>query len=358
MLIIDGSQGEGGGQIIRSALSLAATLNQPIRIKNIRAKRKNPGLAAQHLTAVRASALICEAVISGDQLGSTQLTFIPHGPPAPGLYAFDIAEARQGGSAGAASLVLQTILWPLAWAKGPSQVTILGGTHVAWSPSFHYIQDVYLPLVAKLGLQATVTLSAWGWYPAGEGEIQVETPGVVGQPGPVPWSKTTWQERGPLQLIQGLAVASSLPAHIAQRMQNRATKLLQQAGLPVSIEPRRVRSVSPGAGLFLTAIYEHSRAGFSALGKKGKSSEQVAEEAVALLLAFHDSGAALDKQAVDQLILPLALSGRPAVLSTQALSQHTLTNLQVIEQFLGPITKVNHGRRLIEFFQRKSSLHD
>ena len=252
MFTIDGAYGEGGGQIIRTTLTLASILNQPFALKNIRANRKTPGLAAQHLTAVQASAMLCDAKVTGDTLGSTQLTFRPQSPPQAGLYAFDVAQARAGGSAGATSLVLQTILLPLSQAAAPSEVTIRGGTHVAWSPSFHYLRDVYLPMVGHLGIQAKLTLSAWGWYPAGEGEIRLEVPNQREHTSPLS-SDILWQRRGDLQRVNGEAIASSLPAHIAQRMQNRATKLLGQAGIPSAIDPRRVRSVSPGAGLFFSS---------------------------------------------------------------------------------------------------------
>ena len=352
MLTIDGTYGEGGGQIIRTTLTLASILNQSFSLKNIRGKRKTPGLAAQHLTAVQASAMICDAKVTGDTLGSTQLTFSPQSSPQAGLYGFDVAQARAGGSAGATSLVLQTILLPLIYAAAPSEVTIRGGTHVAWSPSFHYLRDVYLPMVAQLDIQATLTLAAWGWYPAGEGEIRLEVPHRKAQPS-FSSHELLWESRGSLQVVSGLAIASSLPAHIAQRMQNRATKLLDQADIPNTIEPRRVRSVSPGAGLFLVAKYEHCRAGFCILGKKGKTSEQVAEEAVQKFLTFHQkSKAVLDEHLTDQLILPMALSGRSGVFYAEKLSSHTLTNLWVVEQFLGPVARVNKKNNSIEFFQR------
>lgn len=353
MLVIDGAYGEGGGQILRTVLSLAAILTRPVRIENIRAGRKNPGLAAQHLTAVQAAAMVCDADLSGAKLGSTQLTFVPQSPPIPGVYEFDVAEAREGGSAGAATLVLQTILLPLALAQGASEVTIKGGTHVPWSPSFHYVRDVYLPMVARLGLQATVDLLAWGWYPAGNGEIKVEITGRAGLAAESAHHfEGLWKERGPLKQIYGLAVASSLPSHIAQRMRDRAINLLKQEGLPVTIEPRRVQSVSPGAGIFLVAEYESSRAGFSALGKIGKPAERVAEEAVNDLLAFHRSGAALDVHLTDQLILPVALSGLPAVLSVERVSEHTLTNIWVVEQFFGPVAEVDRKNNIIRFARK------
>lgn len=361
MLVINGAYGEGGGQIIRTALSLAALLTQPVRLINIRPGRKNPGLAAQHLTAVRAAAMICDARLAGDRLGSPQLTFEPQVPPIAGSYEFDVAEARQGGSAGAATLVIQTLLLPLALANGDSTLTVRGGTHVPWSPPFHYLRDVYLPMLARLGVQAVAELSAWGWYPAGRGEITVTITGqttltpilVEGEPGDQSDS-VAGLELGPglLQRVKGLAVAASLPAHIAQRMRNRATNLLQQAALPAEIEPRRVQSVSPGAGLFLAAEYQAVRAGFSALGQKGKPAERVAEEAVNALLAFHQSGAALDQHLADQLILPLILAGQPGPVRVERLSTHTLTNIWVVEQFLGPLAEIDHERNLIRFTPR------
>ncbi len=356
MLVIDGAHGEGGGQIVRTALTLSAILAQPVRLENIRAGRKNPGLAAQHLTAVNAAAMICGARLSGAKLGSTQLTFEPQSLPIAGLYEFDVAEAREGGSAGAATLVLQTVLLPLAQAQTTSLVTVKGGTHVPWSPSFHYFCEVYLPMLARLGLQATAKLIAWGWYPAGGGEIELTVTGLADhQADQSDNLRGIAANRGRLKEIRGIAVASSLPAHIAQRIRNRAMNLLTEAGLPAAIEPQRVRSESPGAGIFLTAEYESSLAGFSALGKKGKPSEQVAEEAVEALLAFHRSGAALDVHLADQLILPQALSGQAALLSTTELSQHILTNLWVVEQFLGPVAEIDRPRKMVRFLARGGS---
>lgn len=360
MVIIDGSYGEGGGQILRTSLTLAAILAQPVRIKNIRAKRKTPGLAAQHLTAVRAAAAICQATVTGDHLGSTALLFEPQSWPVPGEYTFDVSEAREGGSAGAATLVLQTVLIPLALAPEGSRVKVRGGTHVPWSPPYHYLAEVYLSMLARLDLQVAADLLAWGWFPAGAGEIVVEIGGrtVV----PVVAEPKQWIDRGPLKRISGITVASNLPAHIAQRMRDAAANRLSRAGLgPYTLEPQRVRSLSPGAGIFLTAEYETGLAGFSALGQKGKPSEQVAEEAVEALLAFHSSGAAFDEHMTDQLIVPAAVSGYSVSYSAEKLSLHTLTNLWVVEQFLGPITTVNQQEKIISLvgqaFDSKSVSH-
>jgi RNA 3'-terminal phosphate cyclase (ATP) len=329
-LVIDGSYGEGGGQILRTALALAAVTGRAIRIEKIRAGRKSPGLAAQHLTGVRAAAAICNARLTGDELGSQTLTFAPGSLPQAGDYVFDVAEARAGGSAGATTLVLQTILLPLALVAGDSTVTLRGGTHVAWSPPFDYVHDVWLPALARMGLSATLELVSWGWYPLGQGEIwgTIQGLGTGLKPSPL-----TLVERGALRRVRGRAVAANLPSHIPQRMADRARSLLVEAGVDARIEPLRVRAACAGAGIFLAAEYDHVRAGFNALGARGKPSEAVAEEAVATLLAHRDSGAALDQHLADQLILPLALAGGESRFSVEQVTRHLITNAWVVEQF-------------------------
>jgi RNA 3'-terminal phosphate cyclase (ATP) len=328
MINIDGSWGEGGGQILRTCLSLATITGQPVRIDRLRAGRKNPGLAAQHLTSVRAAAILCQARVRGDTLGSTTLEFIPTRPTQTGQYSFDVTEAREGGSAGAITLILQTILIPLALAKGSSQVILKGGTHVPWSPPVTYVEEVYLPTLRQLGVQTEVKLNAWGWYPRGGGEVELR---VTGKGKPL--SGLQLLERRAIRQVRGLAVVTELPAHIPQRMANRAENLLQQANLPAQIQPVRERGVAPGAGIFLTAEYEHSRAGFSALGGRGIPAERVAETAVRELLDFHARAVPVDRFLGDQLLLPLALSSETSQYRVASISKHLTTNAWVIEQF-------------------------
>ena len=328
MINIDGSWGEGGGQILRTCLSLATITGQPVRIDRIRANRKKPGLAAQHLTSVRAAATLCQAEVSGDTLGSMTLEFRPTRPPQAGQYSFDVTQAREGGSAGAVTLILQTILLPLALANGSSKVMLKGGTHVAWSPPVTYIEEVYLPTLKQLGVQAEVKLNAWGWYPRGGGEVEL---GVTGSQQPLTGLQLL--ERGAIRQVRGLAVVTELPSHIPQRMANRAANLLQQAHLPAQIQPVRGRGIAPGAGIFLTAEYEHSRAGFSALGGRGIPAERVAETAVQELLDFHAQAVPVDPFLGDQLLLPLALSSETSQYRVASISKHLTTNAWVIEQF-------------------------
>lgn len=329
LLRIDGAHGEGGGQILRTAVTFSALFRRPVRIENIRAGRKNPGLAAQHITSIRAAGAICAARIEGDLLGSQNLTFAPQACVQPGDYHFDVAEAREGGSAGATSLVLQTVLLPLALAGGVSRVTIQGGTHMRWSPPFDYLSDVWLPLLRGIGIDAEVELDAWGWFPIGQGRIRATLHGRKDRR----LTPVALEERGALIGITGRAVAANLPAHIAQRMADRAGALIAGLGFPTAIEPLRVRAACAGAGIFLTARYENVACGFSALGARGKPAEQVAEEAAAALTAHHRAGAALDEHLADQILAPLAIAGGPSRYSAERISGHLETNAWLIERF-------------------------
>ena len=170
--ILDGSYGEGGGQILRTALSLSMITGRGFRITNIRATRRRPGLLPQHLAAVRAAETITGATVSGDTLGSAELDFTPAELPRSGAYLFDVAETAEQGSAGSVTLILQTVLIPLAFADGASTIVLRGGTHVAWSPPFDSLVGAYLPILKRLGFRIDGELKRWGWYPLGGGEIE------------------------------------------------------------------------------------------------------------------------------------------------------------------------------------------
>lgn len=335
MIAIDGSFGEGGGQVVRTALTLSALTGQPVRLHSIRAKRSNPGLAPQHLTGVLALAQICNAGVHGATLKSTSLEFHPQSRPLAGSYLFDVTKAAPGGSAGSVTLILQTLLLPLALADGPSTLTLQGGTHAPWSPPFHYLAHVFLPTVARMGLHASIRLDAWGFYPAGGGQISAEISPIDSL------SPLSLIERGALKRVWGEGVAANLPAHIPQRIVSRARNVLAEAGLRfgdprkgAEITPLRERGAGPGAGLFLIAEYEHALAGFSSIGEKGKPSEQVAEEASLDLIAHYRDGAPLDMHLADQLLLPMAFARGRSELRTCRVTQHTLTNAHIIQQFL------------------------
>jgi len=317
MLAIDGSQGEGGGQVLRTSLTLACLTQTPIQITNIRAQRPKPGLQAQHLQAVRAAAAISQAKVSGDKLGSQSLYFKPS-PIRPGEYRFDI------GTAGATTLVLQTIFLPLCFADGVSHVTITGGTHVSWSPAFHYLDGHWLPILHQMGIGASLKLDRAGFYPPGGGQIRAEIHPVENV------MPIRWTERGQLLGIRGLSGSANLPAHVAQRQRDRA---IQRLGKLVKIDLLAMSAPSPGSMLLLQAEYEQGGGCYIGLGKKGKPAEQVAEEAAASLEKFMVTPATTDEYLADQLLLPFALAGGVSEIHTVEVTRHLLTNAAVIEQF-------------------------
>jgi RNA 3'-terminal phosphate cyclase (ATP) len=329
VILVDGSVGEGGGQVLRTALALSILTGRAVEVRDIRAGRPKPGLQPQHLTAVQAAVAVSGAEVEGAALDSRRLRFAPGGPARADTYTFDVAEIAGRGSAGAVGLVLQTVLLPLALADGPSQLILRGGTHVPWAPSVDYLQTVFLPTVARMGLQAELELTAWGFYPAGGGEVRAQIQGRAS-----PLSALQLTKRGLVQRVWGRGVAANLPSHIPQRMANRARNLLTAEGLPAKVEALRVRSVGPGAAIFLFAEYEQAPAGFSAFGRKGLASEHVAAAACQDLLGHHRAGAPADPHLADQLILPMAFASGSSQVVTSAISGHLLTNLAVVQTFL------------------------
>jgi RNA 3'-terminal phosphate cyclase (ATP) len=335
MVTLDGSYGEGGGQILRTALSLSTMTARPFRLANIRAGRRNPGLLPQHLSAVHAAAAISGAILSGDRLGSRELSFAPSHSAIAGSYEFDVAQASERGSAGSATLVLQTLVVPLALVEAGSQVLVRGGTHVEWSPPFDDFANAYLPALRKMGFCVDAELKRWGWYPVGGGEILCAIAGHS----PRNRSVAAWPrpihalERGALQRISGRSVAANLPAHIPQRMADRARASLEDLGVAVDIWPQRVTAACPGAGIFLLADYVPLKASFSAYGRLGRPSETVADQAVSALREHHASAAAVEFHLADQLLLPLSVAAGPSEFTVARPTGHLMTNAWTIGQF-------------------------
>jgi RNA 3'-terminal phosphate cyclase (ATP) len=315
VILIDGSLGEGGGQVLRSALSLSLLTGQAFTMNNIRVARPRPGLCAQHLSAVQAAAQISRAVVEGDRKGSMQISFSP-GPIVPGDYHFDI------GTAGSTSLVFQTLLLPLALAPGESYLSITGGTHVPWSPCYHYLDWHWRHrhLLSRMGVRFDLTLARAGFYPKGGGEIQARIPGNA------PIQGIDLAERGKLLRVRGLSGVANLPLDIAERQRTQSLRRLQhlvaKADVNVAIES------------FALAEFEHSQACFFALGARGKPAERVADEAVDGLAKFLKTDGAVDDWLADQILLPMAMATTPSVLSTCEVTQHLLTNAEVIHHFL------------------------
>jgi RNA 3'-terminal phosphate cyclase (ATP) len=322
-LELDGSHGEGGGQILRTALALAVATRRAVRLVRIRARRPRPGLQPQHLTVVRALAAVSAAEVHGDVLGSTELTFVPH-DLRPGDYHFDVGLVR--GSAGSVTLLFEALLLPLAQAGRPSRLSLVGGTHVPWSPSVPYISDVFLPALGITGVRARVALRRAGWYPAGQGEIH-----AVIEPGG-PERGLTLDTPPVVSTATGVSVVSRLPASIAERQRSRALERLADAGVHATIDVAvDDHAATPGTALFVAV---RGRAGFTTLGRRGLRAEAVADAAVDAFLAWRASGAAIDSHLADQLVPFLALAPSPSRLSSAELTSHLRTVAWVVEQFV------------------------
>lgn len=345
-MLINGSQGEGGGQIVRTSLALATLLQKPIEIRNIRAKRKKPGLRPQHLMAVQALAEISDAETQGAFQNSTTLTFRPRTING-GSYRFTI------GTAGSTTLLLAAILPPLLFAPLPSKIVIDGGTHVPFSPPFHYLEKVFFPSLRFMGAQVNSSLNRWGWYPKGGGKISVHI-----QPAKE-LTAVQWSSRGRLKTLEILIGLSNLPDHIAEREQAHVQKKLAESGHETKSQIVLPPAAGAGNIVFLRNVFEKTIAGFSGLGRKGKPAEQVAEEVWREWFNFNNSRATVDCHLADQLSLYLALAKGKSVFFTEKLTNHLTTNIKIIEQFLPVHFELDHvaGKVSIEGVHHTSSIN-
>ncbi|HSE94122.1 MAG TPA: RNA 3'-terminal phosphate cyclase [Methylomirabilota bacterium] len=333
VLTLDGSRGEGGGQIVRTALALAVALGRRVAIERIRLRRPRPGLQPQHLTVVRALAAISDAAVEGDALDSTAVSFAPRTTRA-GEYRFDVGAVK--GSAGSVSLLLQALLLPLAGADRPSRLTLVGGTHVPWSPSVHYLTTVFLPALRALGVAADLTLRRWGWYPAGGGEVEATIEPIRRVDALVVAAPAT-----PV-VLTGCSAVSRLPRSIAERQRCRAETRLAAAGLKADIAIEEDRTaIGAGTMIFLGVP---GRAGFSALGRRGLLAERVADAAVDALLEWRESAAALDVHLADQLLPFLVLADGVSSFTCPEVSLHLRTVAWVVQRFVPAQIALLDGR--------------
>ncbi len=324
MIEIDGSHGEGGGQLLRMAVALAAVTHTPVAVTKIRAGRPNPGLAAQHVAAIRAVADLASAEIEGLDPGSARIVFRP-GELVGGDHIYDV------GTAGSVTLVLQACL-PVAFAaKASTHLRISGGTDVKWSPPLDYFARVFLPWIRRLGGEADMLSHRRGYYPRGGGEVEVSV-----QPTPS-WSPVTLTEPGAVERVRGIAHVSNLPEDIPKRMKEAALRRVH--GIPdAKVEERTYPSedaVGQGGAVVLWAERERTLVGADALAERGKSSERVGEEAAENLEAEILSGSTVDIYAADQIVAYLALSDRPSSFLVREVSGHLRTMAWLIPQFLG-----------------------
>jgi RNA 3'-terminal phosphate cyclase (ATP) len=318
---LDGSFGEGGGQILRSSLALSLLTGRPFRLRNIRARRTKPGLQPQHLMSVQAAAEIGSAKLRGASIGSTTLDFEP-GAVVAGEYRFRI------GTAGATGLVLHTVYLPLALASSPSKVIIEGGTHVPHSPCFHFLEYTWRPYLGLLGLDIGLRMERPGFYPRGGGHIEADI-----RPTGAPRALNIDAAK-PVTHVRVLSGVAGLPEHVRRRQAQRAADRLGERGLDVDVR-EELWPGGPGTMLGVELLTEPVPTFFFSLGERGKPAEKVADEAVAQAEAFLDANPpGIDEHSADQLILPLAFALGGSTFCTACVSSHLLTNIQVIQHFL------------------------
>ena len=316
---IDGSEGEAGGQIIRTAVGLSCVTGKPVRIVNIRKRRPVPGLKAQHLKGIEAAAKLCDAKTSGLLIGSKEIEFHPGDIKKDSLYV-------NVGTAGSVTLVLQTLMIPAAVAERELTIEIIGGTHVSWSPTTGYFRHVFCEFLGKMGVNAESETLAYGFYPKGAGKIRVIVKPV---PSLIPISLTS---RGKHILTEAWSSASKdlEKSRVAERQLEAVEKILGK----LDKRSKYVPSLSTGSSITLASFFGNCFLGSSSVGERGKPSERVGEVAALLLKKQIDSGACLDEWMADQILPYMALATGKSEVSVAEVTQHAKTNMAVIEKFL------------------------
>lgn len=322
LLEIDGSYGEGGGQILRTAISLSTLTKKPIKITNIRANRPKPGIKPQHYISIHSIKEICDAETKGLEIGSSTLTFKP-GDFKGGNYKFDI------GTAGSITLVFQAIILGSLKTKEPVTVSITGGTDVKWSPSWDYFQHVFLRLLKIIGVSVDARLIKRGYYPKGRGEAVI-TIHPCKELLPLKLDKTQEYTN-----VNGIVHIANLPDHISTRIKHAAIETLLKSDLKTTLEVEQTESLSPGTGITLWTETSDTILGTTLLGEKGLRSEEIGKNAATSLLNEIESESTLDVYAFDQLLpyMVLARENGSSSCIVKNISNHAQTNMWLIKQF-------------------------
>ena len=322
MLEIDGSYGEGGGQILRNAVALSVLTNKSIKILNIRANRPNPGMKAQHYVALKSIAEITNAEVKGLKIGSSQIYFKPNKIKSD-VYKFDI------GTAGSITLVFQACILALTKFSETVTIRLTGGTDVRWSPPWDYFQNVYLPIIKKMGITVQSKLLLRGYYPKGGGEALIK----INPTKKIKPLKCSDQEK--YEDINGNINITNLPDHIPGRIKHTAIKTLLKNNYFASVKEEKSTSLSPGVGICLWCNTKNTVIGASFLGEKGITSEEVGQTAANNLLEEINSNVTLDKYAFDQILPYLVLSRKngKSVCRIKELTNHASTNMWLLQQF-------------------------
>lgn len=320
MITIDGSEGEGGGQIVRNSCALSLVTGEPFRISNIRGNREKPGLMRQHVTAIEAACVISGAECKGLMVAASDLEFRP-GRVTPGEYHFAV------GTAGSTGLVLQTVLMPLALAGGPSKLVLEGGTHNSMAPPFDFIERTFLPIINRMGPQVSARIIRHGFYPRGGGRLEVDID-------PAPLRSIECIHRGNAIGVAGQAVFSAISFDVVSRMLARAKRELAEWPDDAFSVRELPAEQGPGVILMLEAQFEHVTEVASGFGQLGVPGDRLAKTTAARLAGYVEAGVFAGPYLADQLILPFVLAGS-GVLTTVKPSQHLLTAIDIAHRFTG-----------------------
>ncbi len=323
MITIDGSRGEGGGQVLRTSTALSVILGQPCKIINIRSNRSSPGLREQHLQGLNALAKLCNGSVKNAFVGSKEIEFYPGNK-------FENEIGINIGTAGSVTLVLQSLMVASLAAKKSLSITINGGaTNTKWSPPIDYTQNVFLPLLEKMGFSAELKIKTRGFYPKGGAEItcKLDPPNKL--------KNLELTAHGDVKCVKGISVCANLPVDAAERKKNSAEKILNDAGYETNIKTEISKPHSTGSALILWAECENSIIGSDSLGELGKPAENVGKEAAENMVKLLADGFSLDPHAADQIIPYIALTEGKSSITVPETTLHTMTNMDVCEKFLG-----------------------
>ncbi len=342
MIIIDGSQGEGGGQVLRTSTALSAILGKPCKIINIRSNRQTPGLREQHLQGITALAKLCNGSVKNAFVGSKEIEFYPGND-------FEKEIEINIPTAGSVTLVLQSLMIAALGAKKNLSIKINGGaTNTKWSPPADYAQNVLFPLLEKMDYRAELKIKTRGFYPKGGAEITCDL-----SP-PKKLKNLVLDERGGVNIIKGVSICSNLPPNVAERQKKSAEKILNDSGYKTEIKTEISKTHSPGSALVLWAECENSVIGSDSLGEIKKSAEVVGKEAAENMIKLLSGGFSLDLHAADQVIPYAALAEGESSITVYETTLHTMTNIGVCEKLLGVKFKAEKNKISVHGFMHNA----